>query len=481
MGIMLNGKHIKRIHFVGIRGVAMTSLALVSLKRGLRVTGSDVDEPFPTDDVLSKAKISVSGGFSHDNPDVAGSDMVVYTGAHSGRENPEVKAAIARGIPAVAHGQALGMFMDGHRQISVAGCHGKTTVTGMIATIHSKAGTDASYASGCGGICPIGDPGYGGSGEWFIAEADEYVTDPGHDPTPRFMWQHPEVLVVTNIGYDHPDAYPSLEDIRNVFRAFARTVPDKGLVVVNGDDGNSRILTEFPAAQTVGFLKTNTYRIADVATGQEKTEFSLVFGNGKRVHFVLHVPGRHNVTNAAMAAVASVHSGLTWEQAVRGISAYCGSKRRFELIRRVGSVSFYDDYAHHPDEIRATIAAVRSWYPNRRLVVVFEPHTYSRTKALLNEFAAAFSGCDRVIISKIYASARESDNLGISSRDLVEKMKTHIKNVTYASGAGDVSRQLAGELGGNDICIFMGAGDIYAWGRKIAHAFKTGPLERRAE
>jgi len=195
----------KNIHFVGIKGIAMASLAVWAKEAGKLITGTDIEEHFPSDEVLSKAGISVDVGFDEKHIDTHKPDLVIYTGAHGGRDNEEVIEAQKRNIPVLPHGKALGQVMEGKRQITVAGSHGKTTVTAMIAMILAKAGLDPSYAIGSGMISGLGLPGHFGRGEWFVAEGDEYVTDPGHDQTPRFLWQKPEILVITNIDLDHPD------------------------------------------------------------------------------------------------------------------------------------------------------------------------------------------------------------------------------------------------------------------------------------
>src|SRR3989344_3753646 len=224
----------KNIHFVGIKGIAMASLAVWAKEAGKIVTGTDVGEQFPSDEVLTTAGISFDVGFDPKHIDQYKPDLVVYTGAHGGRDNEEVQHAAKKGIALLPHGKALGLAMEGHRQITVAGSHGKTTVTAMIAMILAKAGLDPSYAIGSGMISGLGLPGHFGAGDWFVAEGDEYVTDPGHDATPRFLWQKPEILVVTNIDLDHPDVYPDLPAITNVFRKFAARVT--GNVIVNSDD-----------------------------------------------------------------------------------------------------------------------------------------------------------------------------------------------------------------------------------------------------
>ncbi len=432
----------KRIHFVGIKGVAMASLAVWYKEAGYMVTGSDVEEEFPTDEVLAKAKISIFPDFDPRN--IGGRikpHLVIYTGAHEGRENEEVVEADALGIPTLPHGKALGLIMEGKKQISVAGSHGKTTTTAMIASILSHAGHDPSWAIGCGEVRGLGLPGHFGKGDIFVAEADEYVTDPGHDATPRFMWQHPDILVITNIDYDHPDVYASLSDVQAAFAKLQK----QAKVTIQGED----------------------FQVTHVGFGDERTFFTLAQNGMKLFDFTLKVPGKHNALNAAAAAMAARHIGLSWEQIAKGLLAFEGTKRRFELVGEIGDVKIIDDYAHHPNEIMATLEAARDWYPKRRIVAVFQPHTYSRTKALLSEFSRAFGSAHEVILTDIYASARETETLGLSGKTLVEETAKHHPHVYYAPDFTAVKKRLSAQMQANDVIIFMGAGDIYAWSKRF--------------
>lgn len=430
----------KRIHFVGIKGVAMTSLAVWYKESGATVTGSDVADVFPTDEILARAKISVLD-FSSKNITNIRPDLVIYTGAHGGRENDEVVEAEAQGIPALPHGKALGMVMQGKKQISVAGSHGKTTTTAMIATILFHAGVDPSWAVGCGLVRGLGLPGHFGRGTMFVAEADEYVTDPGHDATPRFLWQHPDILVVTNIDWDHPDVYASPSDVE---AAFAKLEKQSKTVITSRD-----------------------FQVTHVSFGDERTFFTLS-KNGMTVgDFTLKVPGRHNAANAGAAILACMELGISLDTIAEGLLAFGGTKRRFELVGNIGGIRVIDDYAHHPKEIMATIGAAREWYPNRRIVVVFQPHTYSRTKALLPLFAKAFGEAHEVLLTDVYASAREQDTLGISGKTLAEAVSSHHPHVFYAPGFDGVKKLLTTHMQPQDVIIFMGAGDIYGWSKRF--------------
>ena len=451
----------KRIHFVGIKGVAMAALAVWYKEAGYIVTGSDITEEFPTDDVLAQGGITALE-FSPKNITNIRPDLVIYTGAHGGKENDEVVEAIALGIRALPHGKALGLIMSDKKQISVAGSHGKTTTTAMIATILTEAGLDPSYAIGCGEIRGLGLSGHFGKGNMFVAEADEYITDPNHDTTPRFLWQHPDILVVTNIDYDHPDVYASLADVQ---AAFVKLRQQAKITIVNIDDPASKVLLH--NSITYGFSANAEFQVTHVGFGKERTFFTLLQRGMKLGEFTLKVPGRHNALNAAAAAAACRQLGVLWEDIKKGLRVFGGTKRRFEFVGTVGETRVYDDYAHHPTEIKAQLAAVRQWYPRARIIVVFQPHTYSRTKALMSEFGNAFALAQEVILTDIYSSARETDTLGISGKTLVEETAKHHQNVYFAPDFSSVKKLLYTHMQPGDIIMFMGAGSIYTWSHSM--------------
>lgn len=432
----INPKNAKRIHFVGIKGIAMAALAVWAKEAGKVVTGSDIAEHFPSDEVLKRVGISVDVGFNEKHIDACKPDLVIFTGAHDGRDNGEVKRAITLGIPVLPHGKALGLVMEGHRQITVAGSHGKTTVTAMIATILTKAGLDPSYAIGSGMVSGLGLPGHFGRGEWFVSEGDEYVTDPGHDPTPRFLWQTPEILVVTNIDLDHPDVYP---DLPAITKAFQKLVSKSKTVIISSDP-HSRSLT---GPRVISISEKD---IDDIH---------------------LTVPGRHNRMNAALAISAAARVGISRKDALIALATFGGAKRRFEKIGEQSGIVFYDDYAHHPAEISATLAAARSSFSSRRIIAIFQSHTYSRTKVLMDEFARSFTDADVVVMTDIYPSAREHDTMGITGKTLVDETKKYHNKVYFAQGKDEVQTVLAKLARPGDIVLFMGAGDIGQWGGEV--------------
>lgn len=445
----------------------MAALAVYLKESGVIVQGSDIPEVFPTDAELSKAGISVLSGFDPDHIVRFRPDVVYYTGAHGGRDNPEVVKAVELGLPVYPHGQGLGELMKGKRQIVVAGSHGKTTTSAMIAAILSHARIDPSYAIGCGAISGSHAAGHFGKSEWFVAEGDEYITDPGHDTTPRFMWLDPEILVVTNIDFDHPDAYQDLDCVKDAFVALQHK---SKFAVVNIDDKNSQVLLGELQCTTYGYSPRADIRIQRVNSGYGRMFFTLGEGGMTIGEFAIKVPGRHNVLNAAAAAVAAHVAGVDWEKIREGLLTFTGTKRRFENIGEVGGASFYDDYAHHPAEVSATLRAARAWFPDRRIIAVFQPHTFSRTRALLSEFSRAFSDADIVVLTDIYASAREHDTLGIDGTTLVHEMAAHHAHVLYGKTWEEVAAHLQRELHAGDVVVCMGAGDIYAHEHMLVHA-----------
>ncbi len=452
------------IHLTGIKGVAMTAFALWCKDSGMTVTGSDVADDFPTKEALSAAKIPMSIGFEADHIP-KNTSCLVYTGAHGGSTNIEVIEAKRRGIPVYPQGIALGKAMNGKRGISVAGCHGKTTTSAFLAHVFSTLGQSPSYAIGCGMILPDMVPGAKGTGDAFIVEADEYMTDPIADPTPRFMWQHPEILVVTNIDYDHPDVYKTIVDVQD---AFVQLAKQSSTLVINCDDKNSHMLREFPSVVTYGASPDADVRIMNIRfdTGRTYVDFSV---DGIDVGTAtLHIPGRHNASNAAAVLAACRSYGLPIPSIIDALSHFRGTRRRSELIGEMkNGTIIYDDYAHHPGEIEATLSGIRAWYPKHHITCVFQPHTYSRTKSLMAEFSRCFRDANVVIIADIYASAREHDTLGITSETLVSQIHTTGMNVLYAHGYDDVVGHLRRQTAqGPEVIVFMGAGDIADWPRE---------------
>ncbi len=458
-----------RVHFVGIKGVGMTPLAIIAKEAGFIVTGSDVAQEFITDAALKKVGITPFVGFASDHVgDVA---LVIFSGAHGGSANIEVKAAQEKRIRVISQGEAVGLFMQGDifdrnfKGVSVTGTHGKTTTSAMIATVLSQNNFDPSFLIGTGDVGSLGTAGHFGKGPHFIAEADEYMTDPNSDKTIKFMWQHPQIAVVTNIEFDHPDVYASLEDVKKAFSEFVNQLSEKGVLVVCGDDKEIRDILKGYNKRfiTYGLNPGNDYVLTRVNISGTQT-FFWVSAYGTPVgEFCLRVPGEHNALNALATIIVNLELGLSTEKIKKGLLAFRGSKRRLEFMGNlVTGAEVYDDYAHHPTELKKTLQALRGQYPKKNIVAIFQPHTYSRTKSLFNDFLLSFEYVDSVLVTDIYASLREGHDETISSSMLVDAMKQYHADVLYLPSREDVVKYIDEKRFKSDtVIVTLGAGDVY--------------------
>lgn len=446
----------------------MAPLALIAKQAGCVVTGSDIDKEFITDAALHKAGITPLVGF--DAAHITDPDLVITTGAHGGFDNVEVVSARAKKIPVMTQGEAVGKYMDGSilgtnwLGISVTGTHGKTTTTAMLATILTESKLDPSYIIGTGDVGSLPAPGHFGKGRHFVVEADEYVTEPRYDKTIKFLWQHPDMAIVTNIEYDHPDVYQTIDDVRAAFTAF---VQQTKLLIACGDDPEVRgVLKQYKGKViTYGFGAHNDYVLHKVNISGEQMFFWVEHGGVSLGEFVLKVVGEHNALNALGATVGAIEVGVPIQQIKEGLLAFRGSKRRLEFMGElVSGAKVYDDYAHHPTEIKKTLAALRKQYPKKKIVCIFQPHTYSRTKLMFTEFTKAFDNLDElfVIITDIYASLREQPDKTVSADHLAGEIKLQGRDVHYLPQLSDVVQYINTKNYGSDtVLVTMGAGDVY--------------------
>lgn len=466
----------KYIHFVGIKGVGMAPLAIITKETGIKVTGSDISDEFITDWALKKAGIKPLVGFSdkHITPPVGGPDLVITTGAHGGFDNPEVEHARYTGIPVMAQGEAVGEFMRGEilgREdiigISVAGSHGKTTITAMLATILSKNNLDPSYIVGTGSINKDWLPGHYGRGQYFVAEADEYANEPKYDKTPKFLYQQPKMIIMPNIEFDHPDIFGSIDDVREAFLKFVTSLPRNGTLIACGDDPQiNKILPQVSSKViTYGRTADNDLVLTRVSQNQDKTYFWVEQKNVSLGEFMLGVPGAHNALNAVAVIANCLELGISVDSLKKTLPTFTGSKRRFEFVGQKEGILFYDDYAHHPTEIKTTLKLAKTIFPKKKIICIFQPHTFSRTRILFNEFVHSFGDATDVIIIDIYPSLREEPDPAVSSRKLVLEMNKIHPNVRFLSQAGTVVEYIDNKIAQGDfkdaIIITMGAGDVY--------------------
>ena len=443
----------KRVHLAGIGGVSMCALAEVLQGMGLVVQGSDMTD---SDTVRHLRSLGIEVAIGHSAENLKNCDAVIRTAAiHDG--NPEIAGAIARGIPVYERAQAWGAIMQRYpNALCVAGTHGKTTTTSMATHIFMAAQKDPTVM--IGGTLPLLHGGYRvGQGDTIILESCEYCNS--------FLNFFPTVAVILNVHADHLDFFKDLADIEQSFHRFAELVPEgTGRVVSNLDDAGAR-------AAVAGLDRPLfTYSVRDHSASCYADNVSMFDGCGefdvmilgqRYAHVTLHVPGSHNVSNALAAAAAAYLLGVDGKAVEEGLAAFTGAGRRFEHKGTYHGAEVYDDYAHHPDEVEALLNAARP-LPHQRLICAFQPHTYTRTAALFDDFVRVLRMPDKVVLAEIYA-AREKNELGISSRDLAAQ----IPGAVYCSTLEQVTEELARLAQPGDMIITVGAGDIYRAGEML--------------
>ncbi len=435
----------KKVFIIGIKGVAMANLAVILKKMGKVVTGSDLAEEFITDEILKKNKISYSVGFQHEHL-LKGTDLVIYSAAHGGTNNPVAIEAKNKKIPVISQAEILGELLKQFKTtIAVSGCHGKTTTSSLLSYALIQLGAKPSYL--------VGAPSFSGhlggdfdDKEYFVVEADEYGMNPPQDLRPKFHFLNPDYIICTNIDFDHPDVY---KDLANTKEAFLKFFDNKKLIVC-ADDTNLQNLH-----QTYGFSKDADYVISNVKTNETSTTFSLGGNN-----FSISLFGDKNVSNTAAVIVMLITLGFKINEIKKAIKDFAGAKRRFEKVFENSNYSLYDDYGHHPHEIEATIAAARKHFPNKRIVIIFQPHTYSRTQMFLKEFANALSMADYSFILPIFPSAREDNStFSVRSDDIVRQANN--KNMICVADSATLIDRLNSTIQKGDVIFTMGAGDVY--------------------
>ncbi|WP_299027494.1 UDP-N-acetylmuramate--L-alanine ligase [uncultured Thermanaerothrix sp.] len=456
----------KHVHFIGIGGSGLSAIARFLLERGYTVSGSDRVASTVTEQLAN------SGAFIHigHHPDhIQGADVVVRSSAVP-LDNPEVQAAQSQGIPILKREELLARLMENHTAIAVAGTHGKTTTTAMIAWGLTQLGLDPSYIVGSV-IHGLFTNAHAGQGPHFVIEADEY----DH----MFLGLNPDMIVITNIEHDHPDCYPSPETYYTAFEAFARRLrPGGSLVACAENTGTARLAnamkTQGLPVWTYGSQPAEYQAVAERLNTEGGLTFEAIFvpsrGDSQMLARVsLQVPGRHNLLNALAALAVAHRLGIDTQAFADALSKYKGTARRFEVLGEARGIVVIDDYAHHPSEIRATLVAARSRYPRRRLWAVWQPHTYSRTQALLNDFAHAFSEADNVIVTEVYA-ARETDQ-SFSAAQVVQAMNH--ANARFIASLDSVTHYLQNHLQSGDVVIILSAGDANQVGYRLLQEWRS--------
>lgn len=451
---LLNSEH---VHFIGIGGYGMSAIARVMLEMGYKVTGSDVASQELTEKLAAKgAKIYIG----HTAEQVHGADLVVYSTALS-QDNVERVEAEQLNIPILHRSQMLARLLNERKGVAVAGAHGKTTTSSMIALVMEECGVDPTYIIG-GEIMNVGTNAKAGKGDFVVAEADE--------SDGSFLQYHPWLGIVTNIEADHLENYDGdFEKLKKAYVQFLNQIREDGTAVVCGDDVNIQAIIPGIRCQvaTYGIDTDAEYTATDMVLGDRHVSFTMNHKGQSLGKVELSVPGRHNVYNAMATVISCLKAGIPFEQIVEGISKFHGAKRRFQVLGEKNDILIIDDYAHHPTEIEATISAAKA--TGKKIIAVFQPQRYSRTFFLLDAFSRAFSEADEVIITDIYSPAGEKQIEGVHSSKLVELIVQNSNaGARYLPTKEDVLSDLKQRIQPGTLVITMGAGDIWKVGYELA-------------
>lgn len=450
---MIDFASIHRIHVVGIKGAGVSALASILHAQGKEVCGSDIDEEFFTETALHNAHIRCEQ-FSSRHVAEDPLDAVIYSTAW--KDSDEVAAAHKRGIPTLSYPEALGAVLNKGFGIAIAGSHGKTTTTAMVAYILKEAGCDPSAIIGSL-LSQYGTNALSGSSPYIVIEADEYEN--------KFLYYNPRALLVTNIDYDHPDFFSTPAEYDNTFFDVIKKVSGAGGTIVTcaDDPGISRVLSLLPAVPvtTYGIQSEAPYRASDVRQESDVMYYTLIQEGKKIGHYSLKLFGEHNVENALGAIALCDALGLVpAKTSGELLQSFNGTARRFEYKGVSGSTVVYDDFAHHPAEIKATLRATRQAFPDKRIWCVFGAHTFSRTQSLLKDFATSFSDANKALILDIYGSAREQEGTILGS-DLALAIDAVSANTEYVGTLESALGLIRAHIDEIDVLITMGAGDVW--------------------
>lgn len=449
----------EHIHFIGIGGYGMSAIAKVMLEMGYQVSGSDLAQQELTEKLAAKGAQVYIG---HRAQNVQGADVVVYSTALS-KDNVEMLAAERLNIPILHRSQMLARLMDERKGIAVAGAHGKTTTSSMIALVLERCGNDPTFIIG-GEIMNVGSNAKAGKGEWVVAEADE--------SDGSFLQYQPFIALVNNIEADHLENYDgSFEKLKQAYSQFLSQVKPDGRAVVCMDDPHLRQMIPQIKSDviTYGIDAQADYTARNISLGDRKVSFEVLHKGRTLGTIQLSIPGRHNVYNALATLITCLEAGLTFEQVAETITEFRGAKRRFQVLGEVDDILVIDDYAHHPTEIQATIQAAKA--TGKRIVAVFQPQRYTRTFFLFEQFSRAFPEADEVIITDIYSPAGEKQIEGVSSAKLVDMIRQNCNvNVRYIPTKEEVQSYLYKQVRPGDLVLTMGAGDIWKAADGLAKA-----------
>lgn len=458
----------RRVHLVGIGGIHMSAIAHVLLAWGHQVSGSDL-KLSPLTERLQDQGATIREG--HAATHLGDAELVVYTAA-ARPDNPELTEAKRRGLPLLQRAEMIARLLEGRQAIAVAGSHGKTSTSALIALMLQEAGCDPTFLVG-GEMIDLGTNARAGRGEHIVVEADEFAG--------AFLHYRPQVAVVTNIEPDHLDFYGSFQRLTDAFRQFMSQVAADGFLIACSDDPTVRNILAHPEAEPpiqasiirYGLKKNAEFFPENLSRkGICGYTFLLKYGEESYTVFETHLAGGHQVNNALAAIVVARVLGLPKPAVRAALARFRGVQRRFQLVGQAADITIMDDYAHHPTEISATVAAARERFPGRRLVCLFQPHTYSRTRYLLDGFRTCFQGVDQLLIAETYA-AREEPSAGMNAQELVEVIDS--PPASYAGGLEEAPSKVVEALQPGDVFFTIGAGDIDQVGPQVLEALRKGP------
>lgn len=462
-------------YFVGVKGVAMTSLASCLSKYGKKVQGCDVTEDFVTKKLLDKLKIKVETGFNNKLDDNV--DCLIYTGAHQGSNNEMVLKALKKGISCYSQAEALSFLFNQKKGIAVCGVGGKSTISAMLAFLLKDLGVEISYSVGVGEIVGLETTGiFTDSSQFFIAEADEYVNDPNEfnktkKIVPRFSFLNPKIIICPNLKYDHPDIYKNFAETKRIFLSFFKKLSSDGFLIYNQNDSDLVSLIEQlkkekkDLPQLISFGKNQGKCFFQNNEIVKRKNIAQVFYQNKKYQLELAIPGEYNIYNSLATALAvnCLNLGFSFEKIIKHLANFRSTQRRMQFLGKINDCLYYDDYAHHPNEIKNVINAIKSWYPEKRITIAFQSHTYSRTKQLFSQFIDAFSEADCLVMTDIFPSMREKIDKTVSSDLLCQKINQKYPYLKAKNLHNNVNLAnfCYNNLGKNDLLLCLGAGDIY--------------------
>jgi UDP-N-acetylmuramate--alanine ligase len=464
---MLELDKLKKIYVIGIKGSGIIGVVEILKKMGIDVIGSDVHEKFFTDEVLQKLGIKYFEEFAITNipTDI---DMVLYSTAYNAENNIEFAEAKKRNLQMLSYPELLAILFNQKYGIAVCGTHGKTTISSMLAYVLAEAGKSPTAVIGSR-VRQWGSNAIVGTGEIFVIEADEYQN--------KLALYEPKSAILTSVDYDHPDFYPTFAEYKKAFSDFVVKIPKIGFLAVWGDSISTNEVAKFCNAEVIryGFGEDNDvvisnfeFRISNqIQISNEQTEklkyqsFDISYKKEKLGNFQIQLVGKHNVLNATSVIIACYKLNLDLEKVRVALKDFEGTSRRFEMIGQRNGALLIDDYGHHPEEIKVTLKAAREIYPEKNIIAVFHPHSYSRTEALLQDFAQSFDAVDQVIVLDVYGSARENTG-AVSSKDLVNLINKYQYNkAEHIPTIDEAVEFLQNKIGANDVIITIGAGNVF--------------------